>query len=446
MASLAQYYQALADNDANAHGVAISRLQVAEGLAREANRTANSFPSTVPANSNLTSETGVILGDITRRHLSLIQEKIAEFTKDNDFIYHQPVPAEAALSAIPKLPAAKAIPVSELYQGQDIQRIIGPDIFQRIVPMAVTESASMYDEEKAKLVRSEAERVEIANDEMAASLDYLKLPGSLDILKGAKDWDTAVDSDFRKWCDELAGHEGFSQSFEELGRHKQQVNTLLEESMKSLDMEESVCEKMRSKYGEDWTQQPSSRLTATLRSDIRNYRQAIEEASTSDAQLYSTFRQYESDFDEMRSAGEVDEADVLYQRGMLKAGAGKGKGKSPTSSENLLDEDFDSGPSVAEQIENIDDLMKKLKLIKKEREQVLKDLKDKVNCDHPFCGGSSADTPRLITMTSPMFSFSTKSQSLTKKTQFSKSSSRSSGHTRTASSKQTISKPLFSKS
>jgi hypothetical protein len=379
VASLAQFYQALADNDANAHGVAISRLQVAEGLAREANRTANSFPSTVPANSNLTSETGVILGDITRRHLSLIQEKFAEFTKDNDFIYHQPVPAEAALSAIPKLPAAKAIPVSELYQGQDIQRIIGPDIFQRIVPMAVTESASMYDEEKAKLVRSEAERVEIANDEMAASLDYLKLPGSLDILKGAKDWDTAVDSDFRKWCDELAGHEGFSQSFEELGRNKQQVNTLLEESMKSLDMEESVCEKMRSKYGEDWTQQPSSRLTATLRSDIRNYRQAIEEASTSDAQLYSTFRQYESDFDEMRSAGEVDEADVLYQRGMLKAGAGKGKGKSPTSPENLLDEDFDSGPSVAEQIENIDDLMKKLKLIKREREQVLKDLKDKVS-------------------------------------------------------------------
>jgi hypothetical protein len=379
VASLAQFYQALADNDANAHGVAISRLQVAEGLAREANRTANSFPSTVPANSNLTSETGVILGDITRRHLSLIQEKFAEFTKDNDFIYHQPVPAEAALSAIPKLPAAKAIPVSELYQGQDIQRIIGPDIFQRIVPMAVTESASMYDEEKAKLVRSEAERVEIANDEMAASLDYLKLPGSLDILKGAKDWDTAVDSDFRKWCDELAGHEGFSQSFEELGRNKQQVNTLLEESMKSLDMEESVCEKMRSKYGEDWTQQPSSRLTATLRSDIRNYRQAIEEASTSDAQLYSTFRQYESDFDEMRSAGEVDEADVLYQRGMLKAGAGKGKGKSPTSPENLLDEDFDSGPSVAEQIENIDDRMKKLKLIKREREQVLKDLKDKVS-------------------------------------------------------------------
>ncbi|KAK3081018.1 bck1-like resistance to osmotic shock, partial [Teratosphaeriaceae sp. CCFEE 6253] len=73
-------------------------------------------------------------------------------------IYHQPLPAEGNLPSIPKLPAAKAIPVSELYQGQDIQRIIGPDIFQRIVPMSVTESASLYDEEKAKLARAEAER------------------------------------------------------------------------------------------------------------------------------------------------------------------------------------------------------------------------------------------------------------------------------------------------
>jgi hypothetical protein len=378
MSSLAQYYQALADNDANAHGVAICRLQVAETLAREANRTANSFPSSVPANSNLTSETGSILGDLTRRHLATVQEKLAEFSKDNDFIYHQPIPGEAALAPIPKLPAAKAIPVSELYQGQDIQRIIGPDIFQRIVPMAVTESASMYDEEKAKLIRAETERVEIGNDEMAASLDYLKLPGSLDILKGAKDWDTSVDSEFRSWCEDLAGHTGFSTAFEDLNREKQDVNLLLEQSMQSLDMEESVCEKMRSKYGDDWTQQPSSRLTATLRSDIKNYRQAIEEASTSDAQLYSAYRQNESDFDEMRSAGETDEADVLYQRALIKAGAAKGKGRSPTGGENLLDDDFDNGPSVQEQIQNIEELMKKLKLIKKEREQVLKDLKEKV--------------------------------------------------------------------
>lgn len=380
MASLAQYFQALADNDANSHGVAIARLQVAETHARDSNRISNAFPSSVPTNANLTAETGSILIELTKKHLSNIQEKIVEFTKDNDYIYHQGVPNEASLSAIPKLPAAKAIPVSELYQGQDIQKIIGPDIFQKIVPMAVTESASLYDEEKAKLIRAESEKVEIADDEMAASLDYLKLPDSLNILRGGTDQEMVVDDEFRTWCEELAGHAPFPSAFDQLNVDKNEINGLLDSSMKQLDMEESVCEKMRSKYGGEWTQQPSSRLTATLRSDIKNYRAAVDEAGTSDAQLYSTFRQYESDFDEMRSAGETDEADVLYQRAMIKAGATKGKSPRPAEG-NLLDEDFIDGPSVSDQIANVEETLRKLNLVKRERAQVLKDLKDKVHSD-----------------------------------------------------------------
>ena len=382
MSSVAQFYQALADNDANSHGVAIARLHVAESSARDAYRVANAFPGTVPTNSNLKSETGSILAETTKKHLAIIQERVVEFTKDNDFIYHQTVPTEAALAPVPKSPAAKAIPVAELYQGQDIQRIIGPDIFQKIVPMSVTESSSLYDEEKAKLIRAETERVEVANDEMAASLDYLKLPNSLSILKGGMDQEMTVEDDFRMWCEELADHATFAPSFEQLSSYRTSINANLDQSLKQLDMEESVCEKMRSKYGADWTQQPSSRLTATLRSDIRNYRGAVEEASTSDAQLYNTFRQHESDFDEMRSAGETDEADVLYQRAMIKAGAARSKSRTGGNSSGegtLLDEDYgEGGPSVADQIAHVEELMKKLNLIKRERIQVLKDLKERV--------------------------------------------------------------------
>lgn len=384
MTSLAQYYQALADDDANSHGVAICRLQVAEVSAKDANRAASSFPSNTPANSNLGPETGGILADMTKKHLANVQEKLAELSKDNDFIYHQGIPNEASLTQVPKLPAAKAIPVSELYQGQDIQRIIGPDIFQKIVPLAVTESASLYDEEKAKLIRAESERVEVANDEMATSLDYLKLPDSLSVLRGGMDQDMMVDEDFRKWCKELAGHQPFTNAFEQLNSEKSDITTMLDASMKQLDMEESVCEKMRSKYGGDWTQQPSSRLTATLRSDIRNYRGAIEEASTSDAQLYSTFRQCEADFDEMRSAGETDEADVLYSRAMVKAGATKGKSPRPAEG-NLIDDDIDQSPTVSDQINAVEDILRKLNLVKKERMQILKDLKDKVRLADTLC-------------------------------------------------------------
>ena len=385
LGAVSQYYQALVDNESHAYGTAIARLQVAEKHAKDANRTAYSFTSSPPTESNINEGAAATLNELSKKHLVNVQEKLAEFNKDNDFIYHQPVPSEASLPPVAKLPAAKAMSVSELYQGQDIQRIIGPDIFQKIVPMSVTESASLYDEEKAKLVRAEAERVETADGEMAASLDYLKLPGSLNILKGGLDQEMIVDEDFRRWCEEMISKDSFPKSFEKLTTDKANIMSRLDQCSKQLDMEESVCEKMRSKYGSDWTQQPSSRLTTTLRSDVKNYRGAVDEASSSDSQLQSTLKQHESDFEDMRAAAESGEIDVLYQKAMIKAGASRARGGSTPGSPahesegNLLDEDFEDGSaSVAEQIANVEELLRKLNLIKRERSQVLKDLKEKV--------------------------------------------------------------------
>jgi hypothetical protein len=380
MTSLAQYYQALADDDANSHGTAISRLQVAEVAAKDAQKGATGFPSTVPANSNLTAETGATLIEMTKRHLAIVQEKLSELIKDNDYIYHQPVPAPASLAMIPKLPAAKAIPVSELYAGQDIQRITGPDIFQKIVPISVTESASLYDEEKAKLVRAETERVETANSEMAASLDYLRLPGALQVLKGGSDQELSVDDEFKGWCEVVASHASPYSTFDLMRKNKEAIVAILDKSSKQLDMEESVCEKMRSKYESDWTQQPSSRLTSTLRSDIRNYREALDEAARSDDQLFSKWSHHQDEFQEMRAAHEDDEADVLWQKALISLG-GKARSGETSSNEqaNLLGDDFEEGLSVSDQVAKVEDILKKLNLVKRERGQVLKDLKEKAS-------------------------------------------------------------------
>ncbi|ORY65480.1 BRO1-like domain-containing protein [Pseudomassariella vexata] len=382
-AAQSQYYQAIADDDANSHGIAIARLTAAEVQAKEAHRISSNFPSSMPPSSNLSAETGVLLADLSKRTLTTIQEKLKEFVKDNDFLYHQTVPAEASLAPVAKLPAAKPIPVSELYAGQDIQRITGPDLFAKIVPLAVTESASMYDEEKAKLVRAETERVDLANSEMAASLDYLRLPGALQVLKGGFDQDILPDEDFRTWCDDVAGHENPISIFDTLKIDKDSILTVLDKSSKQLDMEESVCEKMRSKYESEWTQQPSSRLTATLRGNIRNYKEALDEASKSDVQLYQKFRQNESDLEEMRTAAQSGDADALFQRAVNKVRSKSSHATSPAAAEpNLLDADFDDDrPSVMDQINRVEEILKKLNLIKRERNQVLKDLKDKVHND-----------------------------------------------------------------
>jgi len=379
MNSMAQHFQAIADDDANSHGVAVGRLQVAESLAKEAVRIAGGFPSSVPTSSNLTADTGALLSEMAKRQLSTVQEKLKEFVKDNDYIYHQTVPAEASITPVPKLPACKPIPVSELYAGQDIQRITGPDLFSKIVPFAVTESASLYDEEKAKLVRAETERVDTANGEMAASLDYLRLPGALQVLKGGLDQDISPDEDFRTWCVDVADQEDPATIFSSLKSEKEAIVTILDRSSKNLDMEESVCEKMRSKWESEWTQQPSSRLTTTLRGDIRNYREALEEAARSDGQLAAKLRQNSSELEDMRTAAQHGEIDALFQKAMSKVRGKSSNVNSPADEVNLLDDDFDDGsPSVMEQINKVEEILKKLNLIKRERAQILKDLKDKV--------------------------------------------------------------------
>ncbi|KAL2753458.1 hypothetical protein ACRALDRAFT_1051974 [Sodiomyces alcalophilus JCM 7366] len=381
--SMAQYYQALADMEGNEHGAAVARLEAAEKSAKEASRIANSFPSSCPPGSNLSSDTGAILAESTKRHLSTVQEKLQVAVRDNDYIYQLNVPAEASLAPVGKLPAAKPIPVSELYAGQDIQRITGPDLFAKIVPLAVTEMASLYDEEKAKLIRAETEKVDLANGELAASFDYLKLPGALQILKGGFDQEILPDEEFKTWCDDVANHENPTAILETLRSEKETIVSILDKSTKNLDMEESVCEKMRSKYESEWSQQPSSRLTTTLRSDIRNYREALEEASRSDAQLVAKLRQNEGDFEEMRTAVENGDVDALFQRAVNKARAKSSNTTSPVAIEpNLLDADFDEGgPSVLDQIRHVEDIMKKLNLVKRERNKTLKDLKEKVHND-----------------------------------------------------------------
>lgn len=381
--SVAQYYQAMTDAEAGQHGVALGRLIAAENLSKEAEKLARNFPSSVPPSSNLNPECGAQLQEMCKRQLSTVQDKHKEALKDNDFIYHQTVPPEASLPAISKAPAAKPIPVSELYAGQDIQRITGPDLFAKIVPMAVTESASMYDEEKAKLIRAETERVETANDEMATSLDYLRLPGALQVLKGGFDQDILPDEDFRQWCDDVADHEDPATIFDFLRSEKDSVVSTLAESSKQLDLEESSCEKMRSRFENDWTQQPSSGLTTTLRSDIRSYREALDEAMRTDNQLRSKLAQNERELGEMRRASQQSTVDQLFQSAVTQARANISSGASPATAEpSLLDADFgESGPSVVDQIAVIEDLLKKLNAIKRERNQILKDLKEKVHTD-----------------------------------------------------------------
>lgn len=384
--SIAHYHQALNDNQSSLHGLAVARLRLSKDKATQSLKAAKSTSSssnnfgTTLANSDFKPS----LVKLATAQQAAAQSKFNEFEKDNDYIHHEREVSESEIPEIRKLPVAKLIPLADLYQGEDVRQIVGPDIFRKIVPLKVTEMSSTHDEEKAKLLRSESEVVSNADDELSLKLSELNLPEGLEVLKG--NTDTAdlshADPQLREWCEIIAERTPLGHEFEQLHADNTALLRLLDTLSEQLTMEESACEKKRIQFGADWTQQPSSMFTESLRGDVRNMRNTVNQATTADNQIQATYRQNEAIIREMYDAGDNCTYDALFDRAMQAVQTSQNVVR-PTQGSLLDDDDAEdaeeSGASVSAKIASIQDTLNKLDIVKRDRQMVLKDLRMKVS-------------------------------------------------------------------
>lgn len=258
--SAAQYYKSLADAQSGKHGVGLVRLRVADTLAQEAFRQAQSFvytfspPTPAPGTTpSLPTDSATNVLEITKAHSTLCSEAKAQAIKDNDLIYHDILPSEASLPSIEKLPPAAPITIQEVYGNAEVSKLIGPDIFGRLIPLAVHESASVYSEEKAKLVRGEVERVDLSEGEVRAGLEYLGLPGLVGLWgrlvegdAGEGERDVDVGSGVLRLAREVGRDvEGMEARLGGLQRERESCERELKELNSQLDNESRECERMR---------------------------------------------------------------------------------------------------------------------------------------------------------------------------------------------------------
>ena len=142
---------------------------MAETAAKEANRTATSFASlfVTQMSPNLPPDAGTCLADLTKAHLAQCTEKKNEAQRENDLIYNSVPPTAETLPQLDKTVVATPISIQEVYGTPEVQKVIGTDMFVRLIPLSVHESASVYSEEKAKLIRGEVEKADEAEAEVA---------------------------------------------------------------------------------------------------------------------------------------------------------------------------------------------------------------------------------------------------------------------------------------
>ncbi|KAJ7083734.1 BRO1-like domain-containing protein [Mycena belliarum] len=389
LTSQAQYHRSVADTEAGTYGDALARLMLAETLAKEALRLCSSFtpiftPATSagPSSSTLPADAGSCMLALAKSHLALVSDRRAAASRENDLIYNAILPSVDTLPPIETkatLTVATPIPIQEVYGAPDVQKTIGADFFGRLVPLSVHESASVYSEEKAKLVRGEVERADTAEGEAKSFIDGLRVMSGLERIRSMLQDASAASAppEVARWAADIAsleGRESVASLLAQLERLKSTLRPELDPGAgiaRELDAESRDCEMMRVRYEHLWTQVPSAGLSKALRQDLKAHVVAMDEAARSDAQVQALWEGVRPDV-EILVAGRVDDffANVAEEKGSL----------LDFGEETDRAEREEKG-KISGLVRDIEERLATLKKIEKERNEVLKDLKEKIQTD-----------------------------------------------------------------
>jgi len=393
--SLAQFNKSLFDQNQGNYGHALSRLNLSDTLAKESLKICQQFSSsysTTTTSTSLPVDSPTSLLEVIKNYQLLVGDFRQKAQKDNDIVYNEVVPSEASLPPIekPSKPIAEPIPIHEIYSSPEVQKLVGQDLFLKLIPLSVHESSSMYSEEKAKLIRLEQEKCDLGDQELESALEFMGLPKSLQRFKQSTSLSVSVvdpGPQIRQWVNEIKTYEfqtPVQQEFKKIEQKKQSIAHDLSTGLESLDLESRSCEEMRFKFGHLWEQSPSSSLTnfKHLKQVLKEQRKVFDFAKESDEKVLKLWNSIKLDVVEIMCEPSGNKLEQIF----IDAAANQ-----TTRGEiiNLLDTDFtkddDQDTSQAEETsrkaDTISELLVRLNKVKKERSEVLKDLKDKVQSD-----------------------------------------------------------------
>lgn len=270
--------------------------------------------------------------------------------------------------------------------------------------MGVHESASVYSEEKAKLVRAEVERVERADSEAQAAL------ASMGVKEGVaryrvmlQDPDDDLDDDRERGGDVpreihrmksdislIESQESTPALLSQLSTKRDTVRRDLDSIQRDLELESRECESMRVRYGHRWGQDPSASFTVEFRKELKTHLGSDEgggtsggslaAAAASDRQVLELWEAVRGDIGLLLTSDDGQLEQMFSTNSNISTGG-------PQQSLLDLDEGNTEADALAEakekeiiagMLSEVEGYLMGLKQIGREREGILRDLKDKV--------------------------------------------------------------------
>lgn len=310
-----------------------------------------------------------------------MKEKISKLEKENDLIYHCTVPSVASVGDIPAVEAATPTPMNELYKdGQELAKLIGKELFEKVIPLSVHQQTSLYSEEKASMLRAEGEKIEIANEELSSALEFLDLPNALrtlrtdgsDILSLSKS--QGIDSRVNDWAAQISAESSTkTSSFSNLDGVKRSIYEKMKNAERLLQEEEKSYENAKSEFRQHWAQAPSATMNSGLLADVSRIKHDLSNASTSDEKLKNLIGVCEGDIQILKLGPNSAQLKSLFENIQVPSASG--------TNVNLLDLDQSSDSYVDSLLDQTEDLLKSLQKLRDDRNTSFTEFKDIVHKD-----------------------------------------------------------------
>jgi programmed cell death 6-interacting protein len=226
---------------------------------------------------------------------SRVEEELKRAERDNDLIYLQTVTPKSELKILdrtnmvaPKPPSDVVNGISLLGEGQPF----GRPLFEKLVPYAVHQAASIYEDRRDRLLnQSIIVDLEAMTAKLREILQSLDLPGSLQALEKP----LGLPGSLVSKAEELRQQDAINRiqrSMDDTTKLKTNDLTTYQEGVGLLDAERAEDDAARAKYGTNrWSRPPSTVALANLYQTAKEIQTYLNSAASSDNLVQTKFRE-----------------------------------------------------------------------------------------------------------------------------------------------------------
>eukprot|EP01134_Creolimax_fragrantissima_P003648 CFRG3648T1 len=232
--------------------------------------------------------------------VSICKTESAEAVKDNQEIYHEIVPGEPA-----EIKPACLVNAIMIEEGRAAKDLIGPDIFNSLVPLSVLTSMSLYSTEKDELFRNVKVELQNLNDDLEKRLKTMNLPKAIEDIDPTNI--NGIPSNLQKAANDCLGLGSVSDlvlGLKAIMDERDKLKHRIEQISYMREEEEgahiTLCKSLGNKYSGGGS---IKRLVEETAATLTAYNQAIE----SDTILNQVVTQRKSAFQVLQSLGSSDE-------------------------------------------------------------------------------------------------------------------------------------------